>query len=59
MKNYTACNELLIITWYFLQRQSDEKVGEKHAFELLFLHAGLELFSDTEGATESLQVGVS
>ena len=40
-----------------LQRQSDEKVGEKHAFELLFLHAGLELFSDTEGATESLQVG--
>ena len=40
------------------KRQSDEKIGENHAFELLFLHVGLQLFTETDGAIESLQVCV-
>ena len=41
------------------KRQSDEKIGENHAFELLFLHVGLQLFTEPDGAIESLQVSVS
>ena len=44
------------IHYIFEQRQSDDKIRENHAFELLFLHVGLQLFTDAEGAVESLQV---
>ena len=41
------------------QRQMDDKIRENHAFELLFLHVGLQLFTDAESAIESLQVGLN
>ena len=41
------------------KRQTDDKIGENHAFELLFLHVGLQLFTEPEGAIESLQVSLS
>ena len=38
------------------KRKSDDKIGENHAFELLFLHVGLQLFTEPDSAIESLQV---
>jgi len=41
-----------------LQRQSEDKMMESHAFELLFIYTGLQLLVDYSTTMDSLQVSV-